>query len=235
MRLSPAANSSRQAQWPLRPRRPGSPWFGLLRNQKGPDRPLSHIRVLAEAKTRMRPDPDRRSAGDHLAVAVDAHLLRAVATRSRDLVLTPPPALHLGVNGLAIRLLLSGRQRLLQRGAAALGHPARPSWPVTIITAWPLTASLSRHRTGGRLPSREPGIGQVSSVVSLALAQTQVPPRDRTMPNPKTPSRRKSARRAGHHGLPWLAGEPERQAEPLGRAGAAGRAGSGDGRSSACA
>ena len=55
-----------------------------------------------------------------MAVAVDAHILRAVATRNRDPVLNPAAlALHLGVNGLAIRLLLSGRQCLLWDIAAS--------------------------------------------------------------------------------------------------------------------
>src|SRR4051812_22794575 len=64
-----------------------------------------------------------RSAGDHLAVAVDPHILRAIAMRNRDPTLHPATlALNLGVDGLAIRLLLCGRKRLLQRGARTLWH-----------------------------------------------------------------------------------------------------------------
>src|SRR5215213_4746541 len=64
------------------------------------------------------PWPDRfRSAGDDLAVAVDPHILRAIAVGHRNLGLHPAAlALNLGLNGPAIRLLLGRRERLLQRG-----------------------------------------------------------------------------------------------------------------------
>ena len=52
-----------------------------------------------------------------MSVAVDAHILRAIAVGHRNRILHPTVfALDLGLNGPAIRLLLGRRERLLQRG-----------------------------------------------------------------------------------------------------------------------
>src|SRR3954452_13954048 len=156
----------------------------------------------------MRLDPDRRSAGDHLAVAVDAHVLRAVAICNRDAVLNPAAlALHLGVNGLAIRLLLSGRQRLLQRGAGS-------SWPsCTAKSASDDHHCVASHSLTLSLPDRRAApvarTGYRAGLIGgepCACADPGAAARSNNAQSEKHDPGENPARRAGHYGLPWLAG-----------------------------